>query len=271
MTQNKIISHKVISPDGTPIAYYRSGSGPPLVLVAGTGAANPLAWTAVILRLAEQLTVIAVDRRGRGARGAGPAYALEREFEDLTAVVDSMDQPAALLGHSFGALLALEAARQTPHMKKLILYEPWLPRPGVAMYPPGLVERLEELLSSGDREGVLVAHYRENVGMSPQEIAALKASPAWPERLATAHTLPREMRAEEQYLFEAPRFAVLASPTLLLVGGDSPAFVQESSRIIQRALKNSRIAELPDQQHLAMYTAPGLFLNEVIKFLTDSD
>lgn len=88
---------KAASLDGTWIAFHRRGVGPPLVLVAGTGAANPLAWTGVIPRLAEQFTVIAIDRRGRGASSDGPVYALEREAEDLAAVVGAMEQPAALL------------------------------------------------------------------------------------------------------------------------------------------------------------------------------
>lgn len=262
---------KITSHDGTSIAFFRSGSGPPLVLVAGTGAANPLAWTGVIPGLDEHFTVIAIDRRGRGMSGDNPNYAIEREFEDVTAIIDGLNESAYLLGHSFGALLAMEAALRTPHLCKLILYEPWIPRPGVAMYLAGLIDRMERLLKSGDLEGVLISHYRDNVGLSPEEIEALKGSPAWPERLATAHTLPREMRAEEQYRFNAQQFAGLATPTLLMVGELSSPFVQESSRMIARALPNSRIAVLPGQEHLAMYTAPELFVKEVINFYKEPE
>lgn len=260
---------KVTSPDGTPIAYHRSGRGAPLVLVPGTGAANPAAWTAVVPALAERFTVYAVDRRGRGESGDGPRYAIEREFEDIATVVGSVGEPANLLGHSFGALCALEAALLTQNLNRLILYEPWIPRPGAAAYPDGFIERLEALQEAGDREGVLTLHYRENVGMTLLEIEQMRFSPAWPERLATAHTLPREMRAEVQYVFDAERLGGVHVPTLLLLGGDSPQLAKESTQTIGSTLPNARIVVMPGQQHIAMYTAPDLFLHEVLAFLSE--
>jgi pimeloyl-ACP methyl ester carboxylesterase len=260
---------KVISHDGIPIAYYRSGAGSPLILVPGTGAANPVAWTAVIPALEECFTVYAVDRRGHGESGDSPTYAIEREFEDIVAVVDSVGEPVNLLGHSFGALCALEAALLTPNLRKLILYEPGIPLPGVSLYPEGVIDRLQALLDSGGREAVLTAFYREVVGMSPEEVEQFKSSPAWPARLATAHTLPRESRAEEQYSFEAQRFKSLHTPTLLLTGSDSPQFLKHATETVAAALPNSRIAIMPRQQHIAMYTAPELFVSTLIQFLLE--
>lgn len=257
----------IYSADQTRIAYHRTGSGPPLVLVAGTGAANPMAWTGVIPALAQRFTVYAVDRRGRGESGDGPVYAIEREFEDIAAVVNSVGEPAHLFGHSFGALCALEAALLTRSLRSLSLYEPWLPAPGESLYPQGLVERIEGLLKSGDLEGVLTAHYQENVGMSADEVAQMQASPQWPDRLATAPTLPREMRAEEQYRFDPRRFARFNTPTLLLLGGESPPQARQAAETIQQALPASRTAVLPGQEHIAMYTAPDLLLGELLPFL----
>ncbi|HBY98326.1 MAG: alpha/beta hydrolase [Ardenticatenaceae bacterium] len=260
---------KVTSPDGTAIAYYRSGAGSPLVLVPGTGAANPVAWTAVLPALEEHFSVYAVDRRGHGESGDGPTYAIEREFEDIAAVVDSIEEPANLLGHSFGALCALEAALLTRNLRQLVVYEPALPLPGVSLYPAGVIERLQALLDAGDREGVLTTFYHEVVMVPPHEIEQLRASPAWPARLATAHTLPRETRAEERYTFDAQRFKDLHTPTLLLLGGDSPQILKAATETVDTALPNSRIAVMPGQQHIAMYTAPDLFLHEVLTFLIE--
>ena len=262
---------KITSPDGTSIAYYRSGAGAPLILVPGSGAANPVAWTGVIPALEEHFSVYAVDRRGHGESGDSPTYAIEREFEDIAAVVDSMGEPAYLLGHSFGALCALEAALLTRNIRKLILYEPAIPLPGLLLYPEGVIERLEALLEAGDREGVLTTLYREVVGMSPDEVEQMRSSPAWPVRLATAHTLPRESRAEERYTFDAQRFKDLHTPTLLLQGGDSPQFLKQATETIDAALPNSRIAVMPGQQHIAMYTAPELFVTELLRFLLEPD
>lgn len=259
---------KITSHDGTPIAYYRSGAGSPLVLVPGAGAANPRAWTAVLPALEERFSVYAVDRRGHGESGDSPTYAIEREFEDIAAVVDSPGEPADLLGHSFGGLCALEAALLTHNLRRLVLYEPAIPLPGVPAYPEGFIERLQALLEAGDREGVMATFYREVAGTSPHEIELLISSPAWPERLATAHTLPRELRAEERYTFDPQSFKDLHTPTLLLTGGDSPQFIKDATETIASALPNSRIAVMPGQQHVAMYTGPDLFLHEVLTFLT---
>ena len=258
----------VTSSDGTSIAYYRSGTGSPLILVPGSGAANPVAWTAVLPVLEEHFSVYAVDRRGHGESGDGSTYAIEREFEDIAAVVDSVGEPAILLGHSFGALCALEAALLTLNIRKLILYEPAIPFPGVSIYPEGVIDRLQALLDTGNREEVLLTLYREVAMLPPGEIEQLRLSPAWPARLATAHTLPREARAEEKYKFDAQRFKDLHTPTLLLLGGNSPSFLKSATEAINNALPNSHIATMAGQEHIAMYTAPDLFLQNILTFLT---
>lgn len=257
---------KVISTDGTPIAYYRSGSGPPLVLVHGTGAADPTAWRAFPL-LEKRFSLITVDRRGRGESGDDPGYAIEREFEDVAAVVDAIGEPVDLLGHSFGGVLALEATLRTQNVRRLVLYE-GVPIPNEA-FPEGIIDRLEALLDADDREGVLTTHYRDNVGMSPAEIDQLKSSTAWSARMASAHTVPRELSALEQYEFEPSRFKAIHTPTLLLRGGDSPQFVKDATEIVDRALPNSLVIVIPGQQHIAMYTAPELFASEIVRFLLE--
>lgn len=115
---------------------------------------------------------------------------------------------------------------------------------------------------------MLTAHYREIVGLTVEEFEQMKASPAWPERLATAHTLPREMRAEEEYRFDAQRFTSLTTPTMLLLGSKSPQRVKAATEQIASALPHSRVVVLPGQEHIAMYTAPELILREVRGFLT---
>lgn len=258
---------RVTSADGTRIAYHRLGDGPPLVLVPGSGAANPIAWTNVIPTLEKHFTVYAVDRRGRGESGDGPAYAIEREFEDIAAVLEATGEPADLLGHSFGALCALEAARLTPNVRRLILYEPAFTLPGVTLYRDGVIDRLQLLLDSGDLEGVLTTLYRDVAEIPEHEIEQLKATPAWATRLATAHTLPREARAQDGYTFDGQRFRRLQVPTLLLAGSESPPFLKAAMQALDDSMPNSRIALLDGQQHLAMYTAPEFFLEPILSFL----
>lgn len=259
---------KILSKDGTAIAYQRSGAGTPLVLVHGT-LGSTKRWP-ILPALGEHFTVYAVDRRGYGESGDAASYAVEREFEDVAAVVNSIGDGVNLLGHSFGGFCVLEAALRTPHVRRLIAYEPSpLPVPGELLYPEGIIDHFQALLDAGERENVVTTMFRELVGMPPDEIELLKASPVFPSMVAAAHTVPRESRAEVAYQFEPERFKHLNIPTLLLLGGDSPAFFKTTIEAWHAALPNSRIVVLPGQQHIAHYTAPDLFVREVQAFLLE--
>jgi pimeloyl-ACP methyl ester carboxylesterase len=117
---------------------------------------------------------------------------------------------------------------------------------------------------------MLTTFYREVLKMPQQEIERQKASLAWPSRLAAAHTMPRELRAEAAYDFEAVRFADLKVPTLLLLGSESPRYFETAAHAVHAALPNSRIIIMPGQQHVAMDAAPELFVHEVTSFLSES-
>jgi pimeloyl-ACP methyl ester carboxylesterase len=256
---------QVISADGTPIAFRRGGQGRPLLLVHGS-TADHTRWMPLLPALEEHFTVYAVDRRGRGGSGDGPTYAIEREFEDIVAVVDAIGGPVDLLGHSYGALCALETAVRSDRVSRLVLYEPPIPT-GIDLYPAGFVERLQALLAAGDRDGLLTTFMQTVVRMPPHEVEQLQRAPQWPARVAAAHTVPREIEAAVAYRFEPARFARLATPALLLVGGDSPPVFTAATAALHAALPNSRIAVLPGQQHAAISAAPVLFLTEVLRFL----
>src|SRR5215207_5387940 len=138
----------VTSRDGTPIAYERSGEGPPLVLVHGT-TSDHSTWDLVLPELGKLFTVYAMDRRGRGESrdGGGAGYDIEREFEDLVALIDSIGEPANLLGHSYGAICALEAALRGPQVRRLVLYEGTFPvSEGAELYPPGALDGVRSRL-----------------------------------------------------------------------------------------------------------------------------
>ncbi len=258
---------KIVSKDGTPIAYYKGGSGSPLVLVHGTGSMHTR-WTPILPALEKYFTVYAVDRRGRGESGDAPGvYAMDREFGDVAAVVDAIGGPVDLFGHSYGAICSLEAALLTSNIRRLVLYEPPLPAEGVQIYAEGLIDRLHALLDAGDREGLLTAFMTEAVRMLPHEIELTKSMPAWPSRVATAHTLPRELRSHEAYRFRPHRFRDLSVPVLLLVGGDSPEFFKTAVDLLAATLPEARKVVMPGQQHIAMESAPDLLTHEVVSFL----
>ena len=256
----------VTSADGTPIAYWRSGEGPTLVLVHGTSADHSR-WKPVLPSFEEHFTVYAVDRRGRGGSGDSEDYTIEQEFEDVAAVVDSIGEPVNLLGHSYGAVCALEAARLTRNVRKLVLYEPGMNVTGEQIYPAGLIARLEALLEAGDRDGVVSTMFRDLVGMPQEEVEYLRSLPAWQERVKAAHTVPRELRADEHYHFVSERFKDLSTPTLVLEGSDSPAFLKAADKAVDEALPNCRIGVMSGQGHAAMDTGTDLFTTEVLRFL----
>jgi len=257
---------QVIASDGTPIAYRRGGVGPPLLLVHGT-TADHRSWAAVAPLLEPHCTVYALDRRGRGESGDAADYSLAREVEDILAVLSAIAEPVALLGHSYGALLGLEAARLTDRIDRLILYEPGLAT-GIPLYPPGVPERMQTLIDGGDLEGAMAVMFREVVRMPEHELAEYRQSPLWAARVPLAATIPREMAVELDYVFDAARFAGLRTPTLLLSGGDSPETLRRATELVHAALPHSRIVELPGQQHIAYRTAPELFAEKVLDFVS---
>lgn len=260
-----------MSADGTQIAYERTGDGPPLVLVHGM-AGNHTRWELfdVRSRLAEQTTVYAIDRRGHGESDDTEEYAIEKEFEDVAAVVDSIDEPVHLLGHSHGGLCALEAALRTGNVTSLIVYEPAGPWEEGHLYSEEMYEELVALVEAGENEQALIVFLREVVELPDSQIGELRAAPNWSARVAEAPTLPREYRAPTTYEFEPERFADMTTSTLLLVGGKSPQWVKDVIDTLNDALPNSRISMLEGQGHVAMNTAPDLFIDEVLAFIGES-
>jgi pimeloyl-ACP methyl ester carboxylesterase len=270
MTENQI--HRVISTDGTQIAYYTSGEGPPLLLVHGL-LGDHTRWEALLPYLESHFTVHAMDRRGRGASGDAEDYAFEREFEDVAAVVNAVAEMSGttvnILGSSGGALYSLGAAMQTPNIRRLALFEP--PPTDVAqLLPDGLLERLDSLLAVGDREGVLVTAYRAIVGLSDQEIEHLRAQPAWPNRVAAAHTVPRELRGPSENSFSWEQVKDITAPTLVLVGSETPRPYRDSAEVVSTTLPNAELSILEGQGHGAEMFTPKLVAEKVIGFLREN-
>ncbi len=258
----------VTSRDGILIAYERSGKGLPLVLIHGA-AADHTRWKPILPELEKHFIVYTVDRRGRGQSGDVEPYTIEREYEDVAAVVDSIPGPVNLLGHSYGAICSLEASLKTPNLRKLILYEPPIDTDAKENYPSDAVGRMISYLQVGERDKALLIFLQEIVRIPKNEINILRCLPSWPSRVATAQTLPREEASVKSYILNPQRFSHMGTPTLLLLGGDSPSSFRVAIETLKKAIPNSRIAIMPGQRHTAMDTAPKLFLNEVIGFLTE--
>jgi pimeloyl-ACP methyl ester carboxylesterase len=270
-------SGRVISRDGTPIAWFRSGDGPPLVLIHGT-TADHTTFRVVGPMFARRHAVFAIDRRGRGASGDTPPYAIEREFEDIVAVVEAVaalaGRPADVLGHSYGGRCALGGAATTRAIRRLVLYESAPAPPGMAFERAEVVARLRNLEAAGDGVGVLRTFLTQVVGLNEQEWAAFQASPVWQARLSAMHTVVRELTAETGQDNPADLLAAahrVRQPVLQLLGSDSGQIFRLGTAALDAALPNGRVVELPGQKHAAHHGDADRFTLEVEHFLAASD
>lgn len=256
---------QVTSKDGTPIGYKEVNSKPLLLLVHGT-TADHTRWLPISSDLEAHFSIYAMDRRGRGESGDAPEYSIQREAEDIAAVVDNMGKPVYVLGHSYGAICCLEAGLLTDNIRKLILYEPPLPNedtPDTA----DAAARIQALVEEDKPEEGLEVFFREVVGMPEEELEEYRQLPVWEERIRLAPTISRELLSSKEYEFDEEKFSDYQVPTLLLLGGESPAHFREAIEILFSVLPGSLVVALPGQRHVAMDTAPNLFIEEMLKFL----
>jgi pimeloyl-ACP methyl ester carboxylesterase len=247
----------VTSADGTRISYDSVGDGPPLILVAGATQYRRIDETTPRLQrlLAEGgHTVLNYDRRGRGESGDTPPYAPEREFEDLQALVAAAGGEAAVYGMSSGAILAVEAAAHGVPTSKLVMYEPpcLLDREG----PEPIEDYLDTLerLNDAGKPGDAMAYFLEVVAEMPAEaIEQFRASPAWPAFEAVGHTIAYDGRIMDPFSKGEPippgRWSSASQPTLVIAGGDSPAWMQGAAAKVAEALPAGEVRVLPGQTH----------------------
>jgi pimeloyl-ACP methyl ester carboxylesterase len=242
---------RIESKDGTPIAIECAGSGPTLVMVHG-GIGDRTRWTPMIPLLKSHFTACAMDRRGHGASGDSSGYSLQKEAEDIAAVVDSQPGTVYLLGHSYGGVAALEATFLTRKISKLILYEP----PVKDRTKGVVIDRIAKLIDDGDREQAVVTFLREVVKLSPDEIDAMRKRPAWRGMVAGIDAHPRQMRALAGYEFDAKRISTMRVPTLLIIGEDTHSpDMKDAMQSLEGLLPNATMLVLEGQQHNAMDSA----------------
>lgn len=259
---------QITSKDGTPIACWQTGHGEPLLLIHGT-AGDSTTWTTLMPLLEPHFSVWTLDRRGRGHSGDNSDYCLQNEAEDIVAVIQAIGGKVHLFGHSFGGLCALEAALLTDNIAKLILYEPPLSLAGSG-WSTQVDQDMQTLLNAGRNEEALLLFFRDVLGMANEELATLQASQSWSTRLTEARTVHRELRAVAGYSFMADTYHILHTPTLLLLGSESPPRRYRIADTLKNALPNSQLVLLHGQQHSAVRTAPELLASKIITFGTQT-
>ena len=245
--------NKVVSKDGTEIAYEKTGHGFPLILVGGAlsdrSAAVPLAAL-----LAPHLTVFAYDRRGRGESGDTAPYAVQREVEDIQTLIAEAGGSAFVFGHSSGSVLALEAAARGLAVPKLAMYEPpFMIDKSRSPLPKDYREHLGELLTSGRRGDAVEYFMTIAVGVPPEAVAQMRRSPTWTKLETVAHTLVHDQAIMDNCTtgtsLPADRWTTATMPLLVFDGSASPAWLRNAVQALVDILPSARRLTLEGQTH----------------------
>ena len=246
---------KVISKDGTPIAVDRLGDGPALILVDGAMCSRgfgPL--PALAKQLASQFTVYHYDRRGRGDSGNGFDYDVQREIDDLDAVLQFAGGSAMVFGISSGAALAGEAVRQLRGIRRLALYEaPYVIDNTHEPLPPNFIAETKALVASGNRSAA-VKKFMRYVGTPAIAVFVMSLLPFWKKFTTIAHTLSNDLEIiaphHQGKPFPPGKWSMVTVPVLVMAGGKSPAYMRNAMRAWADAFPNAVHQTLAGQTHM---------------------
>jgi pimeloyl-ACP methyl ester carboxylesterase len=253
------------SKDGTVLAYDVYGSGPALIYITGAScfrSFRPVVQDAKIF--AKAFTVYNYDRRGRGDSGNTLPYSIEREVEDIEAMIDAAGGTACLYGHSSGAVLALEAAmRLGGKVQRVVMYDPSYVHDDAEKIEYGhLSQKVQGLLDAGEN-GAAMSTFLQGIGMPRLFVTLLKLIPGWKKMKALAPTLAYDIALTRE-LPPLERAARVSVPTKIIVGEKSPVRIRDVAAQLTRAIPESRFVQLPGQDHLV---DPKILLPELSGFL----
>ena len=248
----------VTSRDGTRIEYETSGSGFPLVLVAGAMGVKASSWQrGYANELARSFRVFSYDRRGRGGSSDTKPYSIDREIEDLEAVCAATGGQPIVVGLSSGAALVLEAAASGAPMSAAVAFEPPYMvgshrRPNHAQYE----NDVRTLVERGDRDGA-VNLFMRTVGVPGFVLFIMRLMPMWKDLRRVAHTLPYDAAVMRGFELPSLRLRGIRVPTLVAGGGSSPASLKAAVRAAAEAIPGAHLVEIPKQSHNVKPTALG--------------
>ena len=248
----------VQSKDGTTIAFDTWGDGQPLIIVDGATAHRAVAyWNAEVAQLlSDEFRVYAYDRRGRGDSTDTAPYAVEREIEDLAALIADAGAPAVVFGWSSGAVLALDAAAAGLPISRLALFEPPFvvddERPPL---PADYVERLDAAVADGRPGDAAELFLTAGAGMPAEAVAGMRETPFWPALESVAHTIAYDGRIVAATMTGSPlprdRWAAVGVPVLVMHGTGTMPWLVTAARALAELLPTATLRAVPGEQHSA--------------------
>lgn len=272
MTKTATIDGTVVSRDGTPISFEQTGSGRPVILVA-----SALADRRDTKRLARLLsakhTVINYDRRGRGESGDTPPYDVQREIDDLAALIKYAGGSASLFGSSSGAVLVLRAAARGLPVDRVVVYEPpFVVGEGKFGPPPGFASRIDELLAADRRGDAVKAFMTEAQGMPQVMVSLMRLVPGmWRTLTSIAHTLPYDIAVmgdtQQGRPLSTQPWCDATAPTLVLTGSKSPAAFHDAADELVTAMPDAVHDRLQGLNHSSVVAAPKKVAPAISAFL----
>ena len=249
---------------GVRISWERHGrAGTPLILVHGAFSDHRTNWQFVIERLAADFDVYAIARRGRGKTDATQGHSVLDEADDLIALIQAIDKPVFLAGHSYGAHVALAAAQQvSSRVERLILYE----APSATLISDDVPRRLQELAAADQWEEFCTSFFVDVLSNPVAEIDALHGTLLWQQILDDAPASLHDVLAVARHRLDEVRTQQLTTPTLLQIGSESPRAHYLTDRLME-LLPDVRLDVLHGQAHEGMTTAPELYVKSLTAFL----
>lgn len=254
---------RIVSDTGTVVGFQSWGEGQPLVLVHGAFSPQRPGWKNVRELLGLRARCHAISRRGRGATHATSTHDLEDEIADAIAVIRHIGEPVALLGHSYGALVALGAARVLPtRVRRLVLYE--APRP--SLIDAAVLSHLERIAEMGEWEEFAISFFCDVLSVSRDDLEAVRDTEDWADVVLDGNASLMDLRALKAFRFDPESYLGVSMPVLLQYGTESPAenYLTEA---LATVLEKARLGPLAGSGHDAMVTAPERYAGAVLQFI----
>jgi pimeloyl-ACP methyl ester carboxylesterase len=233
------------APDGTRLAYDRVGSGPALVFVSGVFNLRDTC-APIAAQLADDFTCFTYDRRARGDSSNTAPYAIEREVEDLQALIDVAGGHAGVFGYSSGATLALRAAADGLPIDRLFLYEPPFRFENQIPAAADLPQRLQRMVDEGRTADVVTTFQSEGIGLPPDVVAGIRQAPFFPQLQALAQSVVHDATITGTMPVPTPAMAAVPVPTVVMRGGRTWPLLAVAAERLAAMLPNASLQVLAD-------------------------